>query len=58
MASTSKKNHEKAPLCAGFVKDMREVFGADQIEVQIVSEGEVQLGMEVYAEVKGWNRKK
>lgn len=43
MASTS-KNHEQAPLCAAFVKDMRDVFGADQVTVLYVEEGEVKLG--------------
>jgi hypothetical protein len=43
MASTS-KNHEQAPVCAAFVKDMREVFGADQVVVLYVEEGEVKLG--------------
>jgi hypothetical protein len=37
-------NHGKAPLCAAFVKEMREVFGQDQVKVIYVKEGEVQLG--------------
>jgi hypothetical protein len=37
-------NHEKAPLAAAFVKDMREVFGVDQVTVLYVEEGEVKLG--------------
>ena len=41
MASTS-KNHEQAPLCAAFVKGMREVFG--EVTVLYVKEGEVELG--------------
>ena len=41
MASTS-KNHEKAPVCAAFVKSMREVFG--EITVLYVEEGPVKLG--------------
>jgi hypothetical protein len=40
-ASTS-KNHEKAPMCAEFVKAMREAFG--QITVLYVEEGDVKLG--------------
>lgn len=39
-ASTS-SNHAKAPKCAAFVKNMREVFG--DVEVLWVSEGEVVL---------------
>lgn len=42
-ASTS-KNHERAPKCAAFVKAMREEFGADQVTVLYVEEGEVKLG--------------
>jgi hypothetical protein len=40
-ASTS-SNHEKAPLSAAFVKQMRQVFG--QVSVLYVKEGEVELG--------------
>jgi hypothetical protein len=42
-ASTS-KNREKAPMCAQFVEDMREVFGTDQVIVLYVEEGDVKLG--------------
>jgi hypothetical protein len=38
------KNHEKAPLSAEFVKQMREVFGEDQVTVLYVEEGDVKLG--------------
>ena len=44
VASTSKKNQEKAPQCAKFVENMREVFGADQVTVLYVKEGDVELG--------------
>jgi len=37
-------NHQKAPICAEFVKQMREVFGQDQVKVTFVKEGSVQLG--------------
>lgn len=37
-------NHEKAPECAEFVKEMREVFGADQVRVLYVKEGEFEIG--------------
>lgn len=39
--STS-SNHEKAPLCAEFVKQFREVFG--EVKVLYVEEGDVKLG--------------
>lgn len=42
MSKTS--NHEKAPICAEFVKQMREVFGQDQVKVTFVREGNVKLG--------------
>jgi hypothetical protein len=41
MASTS-KNHEKAPISAAFVKQMREVFG--EVTVLCVRENDVVLG--------------
>ena len=31
-------------MCAQFVEDMRVVFGADQVTVLYVEEGEVKLG--------------
>lgn len=37
-------NHPKAPICAEFVRQMREVFGEDQVRVIYVKEGEVELG--------------
>lgn len=43
--STS-ENHDKAPICAAFVKAMREEFGEDQVQVIWVSEGQVVLGQE------------
>ena len=44
VASTSKKNQEKAPECAKFVEDMRAVFGSENVIVLYVEEGEVKLG--------------
>jgi hypothetical protein len=35
-------NHDRAPLCAAFVKAMRETFG--EISVLYVSENGLQLG--------------
>jgi hypothetical protein len=40
--STS-ENHDKAPLCAAFVKVMREAFDED-VKVLYVKEGDVELG--------------
>ena len=40
----STSNHMKAPKCASFVARMRQAFGADQITVLYVKEGEVTLG--------------
>jgi hypothetical protein len=40
--SKTTTNHEKAPMCAEFVKAMREAFG--QITVLYVEEGEVKIG--------------
>lgn len=36
-------NHEKAPICAAFVKQMREVFG-DDVKVLWVKEGDFSMG--------------
>jgi hypothetical protein len=35
-------NHAKAPICAAFVKEMRELFG--EVRVLYVKEGSFQLG--------------
>lgn len=43
---TSEENRVQAPICAAFVKEMREVFGADQVIVLMVREGDVRLGEE------------
>jgi len=40
--SETSRNHEGAPLCAAFVKEMREVFG--EVKVLSVKEGNVLLG--------------
>lgn len=37
-------NQAKAPLCAAFVNEMREVFGADQVFVIFVKEGSLEIG--------------
>lgn len=42
MSKTS--NQQKAPLCAEFVKQMREAFGEENVKVLWVREGEVELG--------------
>lgn len=48
MAKTSKAdNQEKAPVCASFVEAMREAFGADQVKVLWVKEGEFEMGKSI-----------
>lgn len=42
MTSKTSENQSKAPLCAAFVKAMREFFG--EVTVLSVSEGDVKLG--------------
>ena len=37
-------NHEKAPQCAEFVRRMREAFGAENVTVTYVQEGNFKLG--------------
>jgi hypothetical protein len=51
MSQDKTSNHQRAPICAAFVKEMREAFGEDQVKVLAVSEGDFVLG-EIYAEVK------
>jgi hypothetical protein len=41
---SKKENQEKAPVCAAFVEEMREVFGADQVKVLWVKEGDFEVG--------------
>lgn len=41
--SNPSDNQKKAPICAEFVRQMREVFGQD-VKVLYVEEGEVKLG--------------
>ncbi len=43
LVSQQKANHEKAPVCAAFVEEMRKVFGHDQIRVLYVKEGDFEL---------------
>ena len=38
-----RSNHEKAPICAAWVKQMREVFG-DDVKVLWVREGNFSMG--------------
>jgi hypothetical protein len=40
---SASKNHEQAPICAAFVKEMRSVFG-DDVKVLWVREGSFELG--------------
>ena len=42
---TREQNHARAPLCAAFVKAMREVFG--EVKVLYVREGDVLIGSPV-----------
>lgn len=44
MKTAKTSNHERAPICAAFVKEMREVFGADQVNVLWVKEGDFEMG--------------
>lgn len=44
MSQNKRSNHENAPLCAAFVEELREVFGADQVRVLWVREGDFKLG--------------
>lgn len=44
MSQDKRSNQAKAPQCAAFVEAMRKVFGADQVKVLYVREGEFQLG--------------
>ncbi len=43
MTLKTSDNHAKAPICAAFVKLMREVFGED-VKVLYVKEGKVLIG--------------
>lgn len=42
-APAKQANHEKAPICAAFVKQMRELFGED-VRVLWVKEGGFEMG--------------
>lgn len=44
MSNRKSSNHAKAPKAAAFVSRMREVFGADQVTVEHVREGDFVLG--------------
>jgi hypothetical protein len=36
--------HARAPLCAAFVKALREEFGEDQVRVIYVKENDLEIG--------------
>jgi hypothetical protein len=40
--SKAKSNHARAPICAAWVKEMRELFG--EVKVLYVKEGSVEIG--------------
>jgi hypothetical protein len=42
MKTVRTSNHERAPICAAFVKEMREVFG--EVKVLWVKEGDFEMG--------------
>ena len=44
MSAAKTSNQQRAPISAKFVEDMREVFGADQVKVLYVKEGNFELG--------------
>lgn len=44
MSAEKISNQARAPLCAAFVEAMREAFGADQVIVLYVEEGNFKLG--------------
>jgi hypothetical protein len=44
MTTAKRSNQERAPQCAAFVEALRTAFGADQVKVLYVREGEVQMG--------------
>lgn len=60
MKNDRTSNHEKAPICAAFVKEMREVFGED-VAVTWVKEGDFEIGQResagVVATTEGRNSK-
>jgi hypothetical protein len=44
--SNISENHERAPICAKFVKEMRDAFGEDQVKVLYVRENGFELVVE------------
>jgi hypothetical protein len=44
MTTAKRSNQERAPQCAAFVEALRTAFGADQVKVLYVREGEVEMG--------------
>jgi hypothetical protein len=45
MTQAKRSNQARAPQCAAFVEEMREIFGADQVKVNYVKEGDFELGV-------------
>jgi hypothetical protein len=43
---SAKANHDRAPICAAWVKQMRELFG-DDVRVVWVKEGDFEMGKSV-----------
>lgn len=48
MSQAKRSNQAKAPICAAWVEQMREVFG--EVKVLYVKEGEFRLGEPVAAD--------
>lgn len=44
MSADKTSNQAKAPVCAAFVEAMREAFGAENVIVLYVEEGDFKLG--------------
>lgn len=44
MKNSNSENHAQAPQCAAFVRAMREVFGAENVKVLWVKEGDFEIG--------------
>lgn len=41
---TKEENQKRAPICAAFVEEMRKAFGKDQVKVNYVKEGDLEIG--------------
>ena len=44
MSNPKTSNWAKAPICAAFVKEMRRVFGDENVTVLWVKEGDFEIG--------------